>query len=84
MSCGVVHRHGLDPALLRPSCRPVATAPIRLLAWEPSYAAGAALKRPKKKELHFHIHTSETKVHGVKAGHWNLLKLLHDCDVRAK
>ena len=26
----------------------VATAPIGPLAWEPSYAMGAALKRPKK------------------------------------
>ena len=28
--------------------RPVATAPIQPLAWEPPYAMGAALKRPKK------------------------------------
>ena len=40
MSCGVGHRHGLDP---------VATALIRPLAWEPPYAAGAPLKRQKKK-----------------------------------
>ena len=31
-------------------CRPVATAPIQPLAWESPYAAGAALKRPKKKK----------------------------------
>ena len=30
--------------------RPVATAPIGLLAWEPSYAVSAALKRQKKKK----------------------------------
>ena len=30
--------------------RLAATAPIGLLAWEPPYAAGAALKRKKKKE----------------------------------
>ena len=30
--------------------RPVATAPIRLLAWEPPYTVGAALKRKKKKQ----------------------------------
>ena len=30
--------------------RPAATAPIRLLAWEPSYASGGALKRQKKKK----------------------------------
>ena len=29
--------------------RPVATAPIRPLAWEPSYAPGAALEKAKKK-----------------------------------
>ena len=28
--------------------RPVATAPIRPLPWEPPYAAGAALERDKK------------------------------------
>ena len=31
-------------------CRLVATVPIRPLAWEPPYAEGAALKRPKKKK----------------------------------
>ena len=30
-------------------CRPAATAPIGPLAWEPPYAMGSALKRPKKK-----------------------------------
>ena len=35
MSCGV-------------GCRPVATAPIRLLAWEPPYDMGVALKKDKK------------------------------------
>ena len=29
--------------------RPVATAPIQPLAWEPPYAAGAALEKSKKK-----------------------------------
>ena len=53
MSCGVVRRHGSDPALLWLWHRPVATAPIQPLAWEPPYAEGVALemaKRPKKKE----------------------------------
>ena len=36
-----------DLALLWFWCRPVAIAPIRPLAWEPPYAAGAALKRQK-------------------------------------
>ena len=29
-------------------CRPVAVAPVQLLAWELPYAAGAALKKNKK------------------------------------
>ena len=38
--------------------RPAAAAPMGLLAWEPPYAMGAALKRPKKernliKQKHF-------------------------------
>ena len=42
MSCGVGHRHGWDLVLLWH--RPEATALIRPLAWEPPYAASAALK----------------------------------------
>ena len=48
MSCGVGHRHGSDVALLWLWCRPAAVAPIRPLVWEPPYAVGVALKRPKK------------------------------------
>jgi len=48
MSCGVCCRHGSDPELLWLWCRPVATAPIRPLAWEPPYAVGAALEKTKK------------------------------------
>jgi len=34
-------------------CRPVATAPIQPLAWEPPYAMDTALKRPlQKKKKH--------------------------------
>ena len=50
MSCGVGHRRGLDRALLRLWCGPVATALIQPLAGEPPYAAGAALKRQEKKK----------------------------------
>jgi len=53
MSCGVGCRCSLDPTLLWLWRRPVATAPIRPLAWEPPYAAGVAqemAKRQKKKE----------------------------------
>ena len=50
VSCGVGHRRGSDLAWLWLWCRPVATSPIRPLAWEPPYAAGAALKENKKKK----------------------------------
>ena len=50
MSCGVGHRHDLDPALLWLWCRPASTAPIRPLGWEPPYAKGGALKTQKEKE----------------------------------
>ena len=42
VSCGVGCRRGSDPALLWLWRKPVATAPIQPLAWEPPYAAGAA------------------------------------------
>ena len=48
MSCGVGGRLGLDPKLLWLWCRPVTTAPIRPLAWEPPYAVGAALEKAKR------------------------------------
>ena len=60
MSGGVVHRCSLDPVLLCLWCRPGAVAPIRLLAWEPPYALGAALKRQK---THTHTHTQRNKIH---------------------
>ena len=41
---------GSDPALLWLWRRPVATALIGPLAWEPPHAAGVALKVPKKKK----------------------------------
>ena len=44
MSYGVGRGRGLDLALLWLWRRPVATAPIRPLAWEPPYAPGAALE----------------------------------------
>ena len=53
VSCGVACRRDLDPALLWLWRRPVATAPIQPLAWEPAYGEGAALemaKRQKKKK----------------------------------
>ena len=50
MSCGVGCRHGSDPMLLWLWRRLVATAPIRPLAWEPPYAAGAALGKAKRQK----------------------------------
>ena len=58
MSCGVGRRHGSDPTLPWLWRRPVATALIRPLAWEPPYAVGAAqemAKRQKKSKL-FLVH----------------------------
>ena len=50
MSCGVDCRRGSDLVVLWLWRRLVATAQIRLLAWEPPYAVGAALKRQKVKK----------------------------------
>ena len=50
MSYGVGRRRGSDPTLLWLWRGPAAAAPIRPLAWEPPYVAGAALKRQKKKK----------------------------------
>ena len=49
MSCGVGRRCSPDLVLLWLWCRPVATAPIQPLIWEPPYATGEALKRQKDK-----------------------------------
>ena len=50
VSCGVGCRRGSDPELLWLGRRPVASAPIRPLAWEPPYAVGAAQEIAKKKK----------------------------------
>ena len=61
LSCGAGCRCSLDLALLWLWCRLVATALTRPLAWEPPYAAGAALKRQKtKKKKNFHTYTNHT------------------------
>ena len=49
MNSDVGHRHSSDLAWLWQ--RPVATAPIGPLAWEPPYAVGAVLIREKEKEM---------------------------------
>ena len=50
MSWGVSGRCGSDPELLWLWCRAAATAPIGPLVWEPPYAMGVALKRPKQQQ----------------------------------
>ena len=50
LSCGVGRRSDLDPTLLWLWCRLAAVALLRHLAWEPPYAADAALKKKKKKK----------------------------------
>ena len=50
MSCGVGRRCGSDMALLWLWRRPVATAPIRPLAWEPPYASGTAQENTKRQK----------------------------------
>ena len=51
VSCGVSRRRRSDPKLLWLWCRPVATAPIRLLALEPPHAAGAALEKAQRQTI---------------------------------
>ena len=48
VSCGVGRRRGSDLVLLWLWHRPVTTASIRPLAWEPPYAAEAALEKAKR------------------------------------
>ena len=50
MGSGVVRRFGSDLVLLCLWSSLAATVPIRPLAWEPPYAAGAALKGQKTKK----------------------------------
>ena len=51
MSCGIGQSRGSDPVLLWLWLRPVATAPIRPLGWEPPYAIGAALEKAKRQKI---------------------------------
>ena len=50
MSCGVGCRCCSDPELLWLWCRPTPVAPIRPLAQEPPYAAGAALEKTEREK----------------------------------
>ena len=55
MSCGIGRRRSSDPALLWLWRRAAATAPIRPLAWEPPYAARAAIEKAKRQKQTKHI-----------------------------
>ena len=61
MSCGLGRRQGFDLALLWLRCRPAAIALIVPLAWEPPYAADAALKKKKKKKKEEEKHTKKAR-----------------------
>ena len=61
MSCGIAHRHGLDPTLLWLWCRSAATALIQPLAWGSPYAAGVALEKTHT-HTHTHTHTPKPKI----------------------
>ena len=50
MSYGVGQRRGSDLAWLWLWYRPAATALIRLLAWEPPHATGAAIEKKQKQK----------------------------------
>ena len=50
MGCGVGGRLTSDPELLWLWCRQTAVAPLQPPAWDPPYAAGAALKSKKTKQ----------------------------------
>ena len=69
MSCGIVHRHGLDPAWLWLWlwCRPPAAAPIQPLAWELPNAEGAALKKKRKKKKITHTKKTGTEQLGTQS-----------------
>ena len=69
MSCGVGRRRDSDPALLWLWRRPVATAPIGPLAWEPPYAVGAALEKAKsqKNKKEFQAHSGKSSNY-IKSG----------------
>ena len=70
MRCGVGHRPGSDPALLRLWCKPAVVAPIRPLAWELPYAEGVALKSKtnKQKTLLFHNEGFRNKYQTLRSG----------------
>ena len=79
MSCGVGHRLGSDPMLPWLWCRLVATTLIGLLAWEPPYAAGAALKRQKIFKISFTVKMWWNKVYILRQNKKKLSRTLCVC-----
>ena len=62
-------RRVMDSALLWLWCRPAAAALIQPLAWELLYAAGAALKRQKKrKEILLLEYKRDSNIYLIKGG----------------
>ena len=74
MSCDIGRRRSSDPPLLWLWCKPVATAPIRPLAWEPPYAMGAVLKRQKEKK--------KIKNHNVSVSPRQQLKMEEEAEIQ--
>ena len=79
MSCGVGRRRSSDLAPLWLWCRLAAIAPIRPLAWEPSYAAGAApgQKTKKKKKKEEEEKRKKAKVKAVTYSTWRVRQCAH-------
>ena len=65
MRCGVGCRLSLDPMSLWLWCRLTAVALIQPLAWEPPYAAGAALKRKTKRKKKKNRNTPQKEFQNV-------------------
>ena len=73
MNCDVDHRRGSDLALLWLWHRLAAIAQIRPLAWEPPYAAGAALKNKKnktKQKINLNFLQPLEAMLGIQRGGW--------------
>ena len=67
VNCGVGCRPISDLPLLQLWLRPVATAPIGPLAWEPPYAVGAALGMAKKQKIKINVQGSPLETQQVKS-----------------
>ena len=73
---------GSDLVLLWLWRRLAAVAPMRLLPWEPSYAAGAALKKDKKAKKKNRWRVSQGRRCHLAGSQWPKLGQLERCDTR--